>query len=409
MEQVVIFLQLICFILCDSTTKHIRATWIPVQYFNQINQTSFSKLHDIGINRIYIDVWNNGNLYFNSSTYNSFITNTTNTIEFDALQTYIPFANEYKIETYAWFEYGLMACYSGNINVNNSMGNNTLQCASNNQFYNSIIKHSNNTSNNTSNNSNNKNEWIAGDYNGFIWLNASNVNVLNFLSGLISDCIENYSKIGLKGVQFDDHFACPNGLNKYTDEFQKTQTHKIFDIDNIDIENYKILTNSNETNHTNIIICNETVMNNGIDYIYHRLENILQNFNITFSLSPATFDFSLNELNVNVLLWMKQQYFNQFVPQLYYTSFKTFKNELDSEMKQIYNNSYFIKNISDIIVDNEYLSGIRIDGTGASTNWTDVRNMTLYANNNYSIGVCMWYCHGLIDTYFQQFENFWGI
>ena len=82
----------------------------------------------------------------------------------------------------AWFEYGLMAAYT------------TFQDS--NSF--PIFAKSKG--------------WTVGEYNSFVWMDASKMEVLDFISGILIDAIEGYSKKGLKGVQLDDHFAQPIAL-----------------------------------------------------------------------------------------------------------------------------------------------------------------------------------------------------
>jgi len=54
-----------------------------------------------------------------------------------------------------------------------------------------------------------------------------------------------------------------------------------------------------------------------------------------------------------------------------------------------------------------FAAGIRVDGSGAPTPWTDVNNMIWYSNIN-SRGCVVWYAHGIIELYPDHFEHVWG-
>ena len=52
-------------------------------------------------------------------------------------------------------------------------------------------------------------------------------------------------------------------------------------------------------------------------------------------------------------------------------------------------------------------TGIRVDGTGASTAWDDVADM-IDDNLRHSLGSSFWYSRGMIQTYPRQFEQFYN-
>jgi uncharacterized lipoprotein YddW (UPF0748 family) len=97
----------------------VKATWIPVSSFQNASQTTarLTNLKWRGVDRVYVDSWNNGKTYFNSSTMYDFVGVegiAPNTQEFSFT---VKTAHRLGMEVFAWFEYGLMSAYenaSGN-------------------------------------------------------------------------------------------------------------------------------------------------------------------------------------------------------------------------------------------------------------------------------------------------------
>ena len=90
----------------------MQAVWLPIQYncttSDDVTRTVRSlKLQ--GVTRIYVDVWNNGVTYFNSSTMREIAGGSS--VGQDVLLWTLTAANELGIEVVAWFEYGIMCSY----------------------------------------------------------------------------------------------------------------------------------------------------------------------------------------------------------------------------------------------------------------------------------------------------------
>ena len=312
-----------------ETTESIRSCWIPVQYFGSLTDNSFAELGSLNISRVYLDVWNNGKIYFNSTTMNNILPDGSG-YSFDALSKYIPMASKYNIKVIAWFEYGLMTSYGG---VNNAFA---------------VYAQ--------------KNNWLLGEFNNFYWLNPSNNDVISFLVGILSDAINNYPH--LYGIQLDDHYACPSGFS----------------------------------------ICNRNLMNSITNDITTQLDNM--NSGKILSLSPSTYSYSYNTLNIDYIHFMKEQYFTDYVPQLYYSSYSTFETNLQDLINTMYND--LGSSFAQFIYNNELEIGIRVDGSGGTTTWTNVNNMIYYTQNTKHLGAVIWYCDGILNLYYSQFKNIWG-
>ena len=165
------------------TTKY---TWMsiydPASRDQYTAKQTLTKLKGLGVTKVYVDVWNNGNLYARSGVYNRLMGYGSNPNP-DYLSNVLQAAQAVGgVDIVAWFEYGVMGCYTGSPcqygNIARSKG------------------------------------WMLGTDGEFTWLNPSNSQFTSFLSSMINDVKTGYSQqyACFKGVQVDDHFSVPSGL-----------------------------------------------------------------------------------------------------------------------------------------------------------------------------------------------------
>lgn len=161
----------------------MRAVWLPIQY-KCVTQQDVSKtingLKAQGVTRVYVDVWNNGVTYFNSSTMRELVGPAG--LGQDVLQWTLDAATPLGIEVVAWFEYGLMASYTSTFDSNNFA---KIAAAKG---------------------------WILGVADNFHWMDGRIADVQAFVVGIIKDAQTEYGSKGLLGVQWDDHFSFPQSL-----------------------------------------------------------------------------------------------------------------------------------------------------------------------------------------------------
>ncbi|XP_070539376.1 uncharacterized protein [Ptychodera flava] len=303
-----------CFSTPTCLDQSQKAVWISVYRDNTTPQetaTAFAELASIGVTRVYVSVWHNGLVYFNSPT----MTNLIGSAGFarDSLQWAVDEAKKNGMEIYAWYEYGLMASWGG-------------------PDANAFSRYARD------------NGWVRGEARGWTWLIASHTDVLYFMSDIINDAINNYP--GLDGVQLDDHFAQPS-------EFGYLRG---------------TMTTAAE----------------------HVLKNVPQGM---VSLSPSPMDWSRDNNNVDWEQWYKDDIgFFEYVPQLYYTTYSAFSSELTKTINRL--------------GKDWLLSGIRVNGSGAPTAWSEVVQM-LDRCHAEGIAYSIWYSEGVLDTYPSQFKNYW--
>lgn len=166
-----------------NATAYLQATWIPNSYESTSEQSLYNlmtSLKEEGVRTVYVDVWNQGSVFFNSLT----MLNTVGAAGQgdDHLMWALTAGRALGIEVYAWFEYGLISSYSS---INNAFAVYAEQQG-----------------------------WHLGQSSGFFWLDPVNTDALAFLADIMSDALAQYSPYGLKGVQLDDHFSTPAELGR---------------------------------------------------------------------------------------------------------------------------------------------------------------------------------------------------
>jgi len=305
-----------------NSTQYLQAAWIPTSYRAASESDRYnmmSSLKQLGVRRVYVDVWNQGKVYFVSPTMSKLIGNSG--IGNDHLMWTLNAGNSLGIEVYAWFEYGFMCSYG-------DLSNNFAQYSK-------------------------SKGWVLGQYSGFYWIDPANADVLSFTAGIMLDAVKGYMSKGLKGVQWDDHFATPVGLGRTSYQ-----------------------------------------MDSAMSYMRSSLKTVP---GAVMSLSPATLSVALSTYNVDWNKWGQNNYYDEVIPQIYRTTYDSFKTEFD----------YTTKNLGSTTKAKWTAAGIRVDGSGSPTPWADVNNMIWYSNANIK-GAAVWYAHGIIELYPSNFKNIWG-
>ena len=303
-------------------SQQLQATWLPNSYMSTSANdvyNAFKALKDEGVQRVYVDVWNQGKVYFASDTMQTAVGD--GGIGADHLQWALDAGNDLAIDVYAWFEYGFMCSYG-------SINNDFARYAE-------------------------AQGWLLGQYSNFYWIDVANTDVLAFTAGIMSDAILTYGPKGLKGVQWDDHFSTPVELGRTVED-----------------------------------------MDNAMAYMSAAQKAASQQS--VMSLSPNTLSASLRTYNVDWNKWGSLGYYDEVIPQLYRTTFESFKSEFN----------YTLNEISESTNEKWIASGVRVDGSGDPTAWTEVNNMLRYSTTH-SKGSVVWYSHGILELYPEQFKNVW--
>lgn len=165
-------------IYCSSSP--LRATWVttydPIQTQWQC-ETLLSSLKLFGITKVYVSIWQAGNLFAQSQTYSSLM----GFSKPDYLSNMINAADKIGgVSIVAWFEYGNMAQYGG-VSTPFALKAKSLG-------------------------------WLLENgklVHGYSWMDPSNSNFVEFFVKMVSEVNNNYRKSCFKGVQLDDHTGWP--------------------------------------------------------------------------------------------------------------------------------------------------------------------------------------------------------
>lgn len=173
-----------CLFSFFSSTLAFRATWITT--YDPIKSQWESEdllraLKSFGINKVYVSIWQAGNLFAKSQSYSSLM----GFSKPDYLGNVLNAAETVGgISVVAWFEYGNMAQYGG-VTVPFALKARSLG-------------------------------WLLDDgrlSHGFAWMNPSNANFANFFVNMISEVNSNYWQKSFAGIQLDDHTGWPTDLS----------------------------------------------------------------------------------------------------------------------------------------------------------------------------------------------------
>eukprot|EP01099_Mayorella_cantabrigiensis_P007342 TRINITY_DN6506_c0_g1_i1.p1 TRINITY_DN6506_c0_g1~~TRINITY_DN6506_c0_g1_i1.p1 ORF type:complete len:270 (-),score=54.42 TRINITY_DN6506_c0_g1_i1:67-822(-) len=239
----------------------------------------------------------------------------------DLLSWAVKYAKQYKLEVFAWFEYGCIAAYS---------------TTSGNAFATQAQKLG----------------WIKGQTSDkFIWLNVANTDAMNFLAGILVDAATLHPD--LNGVQLDDHFAWPV-------ELAGSNTQLMTDVATSIRSKFRAVSN------------------------------------MSLSLAPNPLDVSISKYNVDWKQWSNIGLFTEYAPQLYTSSYSSFQTKLDQTLAEIPSS-----------VHPYMLAGIRCDGSGSVTSWSELSKM-ISLTESYDLGVAIWYGHCILEVYPTQFDTIWG-
>jgi uncharacterized lipoprotein YddW (UPF0748 family) len=158
----------------EAEPKRIKSAWVDTsQCLNEdMTKKLIEVLHENGVNRVYVDAWQNGKVFYHSKTMTDAIG------EKGIGQMIIPWFIKYAkkqhgMEVIGWFEFGYIASmYTLDI----PFGLYALEKG-----------------------------WVLGECDDFYYMDPRSM-ATQFLVGILSDSLDE----GLDGVQFDDHFACPS-------------------------------------------------------------------------------------------------------------------------------------------------------------------------------------------------------
>ena len=282
-----------------GAADQVRGTWITTTgyttstsdiYNAATTDSTFSSLRSIGLNSVYMDMWRNGNTYFQSPT-NAAITGSLTDPAAgsrDILADTVLQAHRNQMSIFGWFQYGLMAAYG-----NPSSSTSTVSGYMASKGW--LLQDSSGAYTDTSN--------------GYSWMNPLVPQVQTYITNMLLDAVNKYN---LQGIQLDDHMGWPIqfGYDAYTKAAYLAATGKT------------VPTSYNDTSFTT--------------WRSQQVTNFLQTLTATLhadkpsliiSDSPPIYPFSYSNYCENWPQWQQMGLFNEYVPQVYTTSSSTFNSD----------------------------------------------------------------------------------
>ena len=310
--------QILLALVLVSGARSFRAAWIPSSYDSSSSDAlcaQLNKLAAMGFDRVYLDVFNNGNVYFNSSTVAA--------AGLGAVlgQDRLRWATEicaFRGEVFAWFEYGLMAQYGAPTGA--------------------FARHAQ------------QQGWVLGQSGGFTWLKADS-GATQFLGSMLADVVRDYP--GCRGAQLDDHFGQPKELLSSGSSGMNAAAHAV-------------------SNAVRSAVAAGS-----------------RNAPFTLSLSPTTLSQALDSFNVDWAAWAGAGLFDEFVPQLYRSSYADFASLLKDTL-------------SGVGPGQVVAAGLRADGSGPPTSWDQLVLMLREVEGGHGLSPSIWYSQAALELYPQQ-------
>lgn len=291
MKKIILLLLFFSSVLFSQTP--VKGVWLTNVDSKVLNskegiEEAVSLCKELGINTIYMVVWNKGFTLYPSKVMKDFC-GAEIIPDFagrDPLKELIEAAHKVNIKIYAWFEFGFSSSY----NLDGGI----------------ILKL--------------KPEWKAIDRqgnlvkkNGFEWMNGFNPEVQSFMLSLIEEVIHNYD---IDGIQGDDRLpAMPSeaGYDSYTVSMYKRM--------------HKGITPPDDPKDSAWVQWRADILNNFMRRIHDAVKSYKKD--IVVSMAPSIYPWSKEEYLQDWVMWVKEGLVDQICPQLYRYDFEAYKSTLE--------------------------------------------------------------------------------
>ena len=260
--------------------RGFRAAWIPSSY-NAASPAALCSqlqaLQAVGFDRVYLDVFNNGVVYFNSTTVHAAGLGGAGggVLGADRLRWATEECAGFHGDVFAWFEYGFMVQYGQAPTV-------PLALYAQEQG------------------------WVLGASGGFLWMDAAS-GATDFLASMLTDVVHDYP--GCSGVQLDDHFAQPSELRSTAGSGSRLRSGVAMTGAALDVSRAVRRAVSTEAPG--------------------------RTAPVTLSLAPTTLAQALHSFDVDWASWAAAGLFDEFVPQLYRSAYADFAPLLNATLASV--------------------------------------------------------------------------
>jgi uncharacterized lipoprotein YddW (UPF0748 family) len=363
-----------------QATPEVRGTWITTSNLSLSTSTvqtpaattlNFKRLRNVGLNTLYIDVFRNGNTYFNSPSLQA-VTGNLRAPELgtrDFLRETVTQAKRNQMVPFAWFQYGLMAKF-GNPGTSST----------------ELAKYMADRG------------WLLQDINNaytttgqqFSWMNPLVPQVRTLIKNIALEAVANYD---IKGIQWDDHLAWPKdfGYDTYTRNVYLAETGQT------------VPTSQTGAAWTNFINWRAGKITAFAQELITEVRRVRPG--IIISVSPSIYDFSLRNFCVDWPTWVNNGMFDEFVPQVYRSGTSAFNTTWNGNGGSDPGQPFWMgSRVGDLV------GGVAIN-TGSNTPTIVGSQINTVRATTGSAGHSIWFSEGILNPTGNEagFTNFYNV
>ncbi|MEO1497715.1 MAG: family 10 glycosylhydrolase [Planctomycetota bacterium] len=362
--------------LATSAPAEVRGTWLtttgPDHIRSGFNTASvMSDLRDVGVNTVYIETWKRGDTNFASPTMDALIGRDRAPFlgtSRDLVAETVVEAHRNEMIAIGWFEYGFMTDFIGT--------------TSSVQFASQLTRVAE------------QNGWLLQDQqgrygnpsNGFAWMNPAVPEVRQLLIDITLEAIDAHD---LDGIQFDDRLAWPRefGWDTTTATLYASETQNQLPTDVNDPE-FRAWRQLKVTQFALELAA--TIRATRPD--------------LHISVSPSITAFSETNFNADWPLWQDLGFFDEYAVQVYRSSYLGTTTQSGFASTFPVQEAQFAPGALD-----EFVVGLRGNGTGANTPWPDLELMLDDARASGAAGHSIFYSKAVRDDYDAELTAYYDV
>ncbi len=380
MQTMVGLMVIIVSLMAVSTRAapaQVRGTWVTTTGFTtgQVRNPSalnatFADLRQIGLNTVYIDAWRDGYTYFPSPTLRALVPQDRHPqlAGRDLLMESIIAGHRNGLAVIPWFQYGFATQFQSTSNpISTQMRNQgwLLQDNAGNYF-------------NSSNN--------------FAWMNPLVPEVRSFVKGIILDAVKKYD---LDGIQLDDRLAWPIefGYDTYTRNAYIAET--------------------GVAPPAPTVSRSSTAWRNWVRWRADKVTAFAQELitdlkavhpNLIISVSPAVHPFAYDNYAVDWPGWRQLGLFDEFVPQVYRSTFSDFDRDWDGTNSTTGGQVQHMGNRKA-----DFAAGISINTSNGAVPWSQIQAMLNLVGSSGVAGHSLWFSDGVLNQLKNELTGYYNV
>ncbi len=360
-----------------TAPPEVRGTWMTTTANDAIStpaktSESMKKLHDIGLNTVYVEVWKNGYTQFPSETMKDAIGVERRPDLMpghanypadaagldgprDLLEETLIAAHRNQLLYIGWFEYGFMAAFKDTMNELREQHPEWMTTTADGS--------------------------LVSDQNPFVWMNPLRPECRDLLMGLVLDAVDAYD---LDGVQLDDRIAWPvtMGYDDYTvAAYKKEHDGEAPPADARDPD---------------WVAWRAAKVGEFAERFHQELKEARPN--LIVSISPAVYPWSLDNYACDWKDWSARGLMDEYVPQVYRTTFQRVSEDWPVQLEAVGSDR-----------TDDLIGGFRINGEGPDTAWADYAQKLELVRRQGGGGHVHWFSRGVLETYPRELTRFYDV